>query len=154
MSDPIIQDAADSAARAVASLEHGTECRVFNPLTRDPEFGGRPTQRCRDCSLLEWQHRDDNEPGGDRVPAREYALALDSQNACSTSGLLGDLARVVREHLWPEAQRLGRGTSFINAHPIVFLYTYQMLALTGHEAGDQYKAWQQHHATCERRARK
>jgi hypothetical protein len=48
--------------------------------------------------------------------------ALDAQNACNLSGVLASFHHVVIDALWPEARRLGKGTEWVNQHPICTLF--------------------------------
>ena len=48
--------------------------------------------------------------------------ALDVQDACNLSGVVGAFHRCVMNTLWPEARRIGQGTDWVNTHPIVTLY--------------------------------
>jgi hypothetical protein len=55
--------------------------------------------------------------------------ALDVQNACNLSGVVHSLDQIVREVLWPEADRLGKGTDFVNTHPIVSMFLDKLASL-------------------------
>jgi len=35
--------------------------------------------------------------------------------------------------LWPEARRLGKGTSYVNSHPIVALFLSKLVDLNGNQ---------------------
>ena len=56
---------------------------------------------------------------------RAYEMALLSQGACNLSGLVQSLAEAM-ELLWEEANEQGKGTDYVNTHPIVRLYVEQM----------------------------
>lgn len=60
----------------------------------------------------------------------EYQAALDSQNACNSSGLIRSLARAT-EAIWEEARQAGKGTDYVNCHPIIVLYLEQLAHLSG-----------------------
>ena len=47
--------------------------------------------------------------------------ALDVQEACNLSGVLASFKEIVHEVIWPEARRLGKGTEWVNQHPICTL---------------------------------
>jgi hypothetical protein len=49
-------------------------------------------------------------------------VALDCQDACNLSGVLASFKEVVHEVLWPEARRLGKGTEWVNQHPVCTLF--------------------------------
>jgi hypothetical protein len=53
---------------------------------------------------------------------RAAQLALECQDACNLSGVLATFKEIVHETLWPEARRLGKGTDWINQHPICALF--------------------------------
>lgn len=52
--------------------------------------------------------------------------ALDVQDACNLSGVLAAFHYVVSDVLWPEARRIGKGTEWVNTHPIVTLFLDKM----------------------------
>src|SRR5712664_17795 len=55
--------------------------------------------------------------------------ALDCQDACNLSGVLASFKEIVHEVIWPEARRLGKGTEYVNAHPIVTLFLSKLCSL-------------------------
>jgi len=55
--------------------------------------------------------------------------ALDVQSAVNLSGVLASFKEVVHEVIWPEAHRLGKGTEWVNSHPIVTLYLSKLTDL-------------------------
>ncbi len=55
--------------------------------------------------------------------------ALLVQNACNLSGVLASFKEIVHEVIWPEARRLGKGTEFVNTHPIVTLFLDKLASL-------------------------
>jgi hypothetical protein len=55
--------------------------------------------------------------------------ALDCQDACNLSGVLASFKEIVHEVLWPEARRLGKGTEWVNTHPIVTLFLSKLCSL-------------------------
>jgi hypothetical protein len=59
--------------------------------------------------------------------------ALDAQNAVNLSGVLHSLNEILATVLWPEARKLGRGTEFVNNHPIVTLFLHKLASLNGSE---------------------
>ncbi len=56
-------------------------------------------------------------------------VALGCQDACNLSGVLASFKEIVHEVLWPEARRLGKGTEYINTHPIVTLFLSKLGSL-------------------------
>jgi hypothetical protein len=59
-----------------------------------------------------------------------YKDALDSQDACNLSGLVKTLAGHMEE-IWIEARAAGKGTGYVNTHPVVRLFLEQMVHLNG-----------------------
>jgi hypothetical protein len=55
--------------------------------------------------------------------------AILAQDACNLSGVLASFHNVVMDVLWPEARRLGKGTEFVNSHPIVTLFLDKLASL-------------------------
>lgn len=68
------------------------------------------------------------ETGG--LTANDYQNALDVQSACNLSGVVHSFSEVI-ERVWNEAHRLGKGTAWVNSHPICRLYAEQIAHLTG-----------------------
>jgi len=62
-------------------------------------------------------------------------IALDCQDACNLSGVLASFKEIVHEVIWPEARRLGKGTDYVNTHPIVTLFLSKLCSLN---RGDFY----------------
>ncbi|SRR6266849_5707134 len=56
-------------------------------------------------------------------------LALDIQNASNLSGVVHFLNDVVTDVLWPEARRFGKGTDYVNTHPIITLILAKLVSL-------------------------
>jgi len=59
--------------------------------------------------------------------------ALDVQNGCNLSGVLTSFHRIVQDVLWPEARRQGKGTRWVNEHPIVVLFVDKLSSLSRHQ---------------------
>ena len=60
--------------------------------------------------------------------AAESALAV--QNACNLSGVVTSFVQCTGV-LWEEARKRGKGTGWVNTHPISILYANQISHLTG-----------------------
>src|SRR5260221_394687 len=56
-------------------------------------------------------------------------IALDCQDACNLSGVLASFKEIVHEVIWPEARRLGKGTEYVNTHPVVTLFLSKLCSL-------------------------
>ncbi len=56
-------------------------------------------------------------------------VALDCQDACNLSGVLASFKEIVHETLWPEARRIGKGTEWVNQHPICTLFLSKLGSL-------------------------
>jgi len=63
---------------------------------------------------------------------RDYELAILVQDACNLSGVAHSFSKVVTK-IWNEADRLGKGTDWVNTHPIVILYANKISSLSGSE---------------------
>lgn len=60
---------------------------------------------------------------------KEHAKdALLVQNACNLSGVVHSFDKVVTD-LWEEANRIGKGTDWVNTHPIVQAYVDKLASL-------------------------
>jgi hypothetical protein len=70
---------------------------------------------------------------------RAYQMALVSQSACNLSGLVHSLAYSL-ELIWEEANEQGKGTDYVNSHPIVRLYLEQMSFLCRSDYSESYRA--------------
>jgi hypothetical protein len=57
--------------------------------------------------------------------------ALECQDACNLSGVLASFKEIVHEVIWPEARRLGKGTEWVNRHPICVLFLSKLGSLNG-----------------------
>lgn len=65
----------------------------------------------------------------------DYQMAIHSQDACNLSGLVRSLAQVL-DKIHNEARQNGKGSDWINAHPIVRLYVEQLAHLTAAGPGN------------------
>jgi hypothetical protein len=59
----------------------------------------------------------------------DYRNAIDSQSACNVSGLVGAMNEV-KDRIWATDRKYGIGTYFVNHHPIIQLYAYQIAYLS------------------------
>jgi len=55
--------------------------------------------------------------------------ALELKNASNLSGVLHSLDSIVTNALWPAARRQGKGTAYVNSHPIVTLFLHKLTSL-------------------------
>jgi hypothetical protein len=83
-------------------------------------------------------------------------LAIEVQDACNLSGVAASLYNICSDVLWPEANRLGKGTDFVNGHPIVTMFLSKLASLNGtylecdyHQANKACEALAQIEASCE-----
>ena len=60
---------------------------------------------------------------------RAAELAQEVQDACNLSGVANSFAKVVLPAIWKEADRLHKGTDWVNQHPIVTLFLDKMAPL-------------------------
>jgi hypothetical protein len=77
-------------------------------------------------------------------------LAITVQDACNLSGVLRSFHEIVSEVLWPEARKQGKGTEFVNTHPIVTLFLDKLASLN---RGALTCDYQYAYSECERIAR-
>jgi len=61
------------------------------------------------------------------ITALDYEMAL-AQNACNAGALVKTLARLV-DKLWAEARANGKGTDYVNQHPLMRLHAEQIYFL-------------------------
>jgi hypothetical protein len=59
---------------------------------------------------------------------RDYEMAMMSQSAVNLSGIVFDFAKIL-ERAWSEARSLGKGTDYVNTHPISRLFAEQIMYL-------------------------
>ncbi len=60
------------------------------------------------------------------------SMAIGCQNACNASGLVHSLSEKVMPALWAESREgTGRGTSWINCHPVMILFLDKLADLAG-----------------------
>jgi hypothetical protein len=59
--------------------------------------------------------------------------ALDVQDAVNLAGVLRSFNEIVTDVIWPEANRLGQGTDYVNTHPIVTLFLHKLASLNHSE---------------------
>jgi hypothetical protein len=62
----------------------------------------------------------------------DYKDAIAVQDACNLSGVAHNLSRIMTR-LWDEARATGKGTDWVNKHPIVVLYAAKLYDLAGAE---------------------
>lgn len=59
----------------------------------------------------------------------DYKQALEVQEACNLSGVVHSFDAIL-SRLWDEARRLGKGTDWVNTHPICVLFADKISSLT------------------------
>lgn len=57
-------------------------------------------------------------------------IALDVQNAVNLSGVVRSFAEATQA-VWDEAHKNGKGTEWVNTHPIVLLFVDKLADLSG-----------------------
>ena len=79
--------------------------------------------------------------------------AIDMQDACNLSGLVNDFPRITHA-IWEEANRLGKGTEFVNTHPIVILVLDKLcdLARMDHFSGRSMEIFGKAYEECKKLA--
>lgn len=64
--------------------------------------------------------------------------AITVQDACNLSGVVHAFSRIMSEVLWPEAHQLGKGTDWVNQHPISVMFSSKIASLTGSEVDSSF----------------
>ena len=75
--------------------------------------------------------------------------ALDVQSACNLSGVLHSLDEIVRDVLWVEARKQGKGTEYVNSHAIVTLFLHKLTSLNNSDCFCSACVSKYSHATAE-----
>jgi hypothetical protein len=80
--------------------------------------------------------------GEQQMTLQEAAkLSMACQDACNLTGVLYSWARV-GPVLWAEANRLGKGTDWVNSHPVNILFASKLASLTHCESASTFStAW-------------
>lgn len=78
------------------------------------------------------------------IEEKDYQNALNAQSACNLSGVVRSFSEILTR-LWEEANENGKGTVWVNRHPICVLFAEQIKHLA---KGDYFEAY----AICEKRA--
>ena len=60
---------------------------------------------------------------------KDYQDALFVLDACNLSGVVHSFSRVISK-VWEEALELGKGTDYVNTHPLCVLYAEKIYELT------------------------
>lgn len=67
--------------------------------------------------------------------------AIQAQDGVNLSGIARSMVEAITEVIWPEARRLGKGTEFVNTHPIVSLYLEKLDSLNGTDGDSVRFRW-------------
>lgn len=70
------------------------------------------------------------------LDSQDYSMAVFSQDACSLSGIVHQLSRTISK-IWEEAHKKGKGTDWVNNHPICRLFAEQIAHLTRKREWDE-----------------
>lgn len=79
-----------------------------------------------------------------------YQAAINIQDACNLSGVVYQFAAVL-ERLWEVASKNGKGTDWVNNHPICVLHSSKIASLTRSECSAVFS---QAYAICSDEAEK
>jgi hypothetical protein len=83
---------------------------------------------------------------------REAQRAIDVLDACNLSGVVHSFSEVTR-HLWDHARAEGKGTDFVNRHPIAVMYATKIGELTRVAViADDASDWSRCYDICKRLA--
>lgn len=72
------------------------------------------------------------------IDKSDWERALLVQDACNLSGVVHSFSLMLTK-LWDEAHELGRGTEWVNRHPISVLYSNKIAQLSGSEIGSVFE---------------
>ncbi len=68
----------------------------------------------------------------------DYKRAVDVQDACNLSGVVNSFSSVLSK-IWEECRKVdGRGTMWVNEHPISILYSSKIASLSGSEVSARF----------------
>lgn len=68
---------------------------------------------------------------------KDYQDALAVQSACNLSGVVHDFSSIMTR-LWEEAREKGKGTDWVNHHPICILFAEQVMFLAHNGNSTEY----------------
>jgi hypothetical protein len=69
-----------------------------------------------------------------------YSMAIFAQDGCNLSGIVHDFSRVVSK-VWDEAHKIGKGTDWVNTHPLCVLYADKIQSLAKTSEGSYHIAY-------------
>jgi hypothetical protein len=78
--------------------------------------------------------------------------ALDVQDACNLSGVVYSFSQAVTA-IWDEAHMTGKGSDWVNSHPIVTLFLDKLVSLNGNIVSDVRLSYADAYVAVERIAR-
>ena len=84
----------------------------------------------------------------ERLSPKDYQDAIYAQDACNLSGVVHSFSRVVNK-IWAEARTLGKGTEWVNTHPISILYASKVGSLANSE---DLQSYSEAYDACQREA--
>jgi hypothetical protein len=68
------------------------------------------------------------------VNQNDWKWALQAESAVNLSGVVISFAEVV-QRIWQEAHEIGKGTGWVNGHPICLLYARAVYCIAGCPSG-------------------
>jgi hypothetical protein len=72
------------------------------------------------------------------IEKKDYQDALHAQSACNLSGIVHSFSETLTR-IWEEANENGKGTDWVNKHPICILFAEQISHLAKGDYFDAYK---------------
>jgi len=77
------------------------------------------------------------------LTSKDYQEAIVAQTACNLSGVVRAFSRML-DKIWQDAREQGRGTGYVNEHPICKLFADKIADLAKVRSFEEYsKAYQQ-----------
>jgi hypothetical protein len=86
-----------------------------------------------------------------RITRHDFRHAIFVQSACNLSGVVHSFHETMNR-IWDEAIANGKGTDWVNKHPICRLYAEQIAHLSGAGVPHDYESWEEATNECEREA--
>jgi hypothetical protein len=84
------------------------------------------------------------------IPSKEdYKMALIAQDACNLSGVVIAFREIISK-VWNESLNEGKGTQYVNEHPLCILYADKIADLS---RSKDFENYQKAYKECKRRAK-
>lgn len=78
----------------------------------------------------------------------DFQTTLDIQSACNLSGVVHSFSRIISK-IWNEANAHGKGTEWVNKHPICVLFAEQIIYLSTGQSSNNGNSYNKAHDFCD-----